>query len=159
MKAPHLRSPVRPTHRRNHKLPGWRRAKIRNGFSRQIFQLRQSVKAPDCRRVPKAMRRLSDKESRRTVRYTTQHAPRPWAYFTRQARATADDGPWNSVVLPLDHWPRCVVMNVAELPMADEDPMIAPAPFVLIVPVDVMLPPLDWLTVPDSAASPHCEQT
>jgi hypothetical protein len=50
-------------------------------------------------------------------------------------------------------------MNVAELPMADADPMIAPAPFVEIVPVDVMLPPLVWLIVPERAASPHCEQT
>ena len=87
------------------------------------------------------MRRLSDGKTA-AVNYATLRAPRPWAVlYAWQARATGKVGPWNSQAPSRGQWPRCVVRKVAELPMADVDPM-ALAPFALIVPVEVMLPPL-----------------
>jgi hypothetical protein len=50
-------------------------------------------------------------------------------------------------------------MKVAELPMAEAEPTTMPPVLAEIDPVETMLPPLVWLTVPVRAASPHWEQT
>ena len=58
-----------------------------------------------------------------------------------------------------DQGPLCVVTKVAELPMAEADPTIMPAPLVVMDPVESTLPALVWLTDAPIEASPHFEQT
>lgn len=82
------------------------------------------------------MRQLSDGKAA-AIRYSTRPPPMGVLYSGRPGRPVkVDPG------ILFRYWPRWVVTKVAELPIAEADPRMAPAPFVLIVPVDVMLLPL-----------------
>lgn len=48
-----------------------------------------------------------------------------------------------------------VVMKVAELPMADAVPTIEPAPVVVVMPVARIVPPLVWVSEPETLLSPQ----